>query len=274
MKFHPIFHKPYQKWWLVMAVLSLINFLIFGFPATFENKDYGYFFYTLTALLAGLVYGSILYLVYWLFSRKWDNKIFIILISITWLFCLLIQNKYDMDDKAVLENNIEFKDYSSLDVKLNEIGYYHSEINNFRVQIPENWTLQKGQVLGTEISALAPDNGGLFILQICNLNKNKIDIDNLPDNFFLKFLENKRAYDMKTIESKLTTIANQKTKYNSFTLSYSHLNEMLNFHIESYVFIYDDRIYHLLFKREIEQKDNYQLEFKNILNSFMLEYYK
>lgn len=274
MKFHPIFHKPYQKWWLVMAILSLINFSIFGFPATFENKDYGYFFYIFGALLVGLVYGSILYLVYWLFRRKWDNKIFIILISISWLFCLLIQNKYDTDDKVILETNVEFKDYSNLDVKLNEIGYYHSKINNFRVQIPENWTLQKGQVLGTEISALAPDNGGVFILQISNLNNNKIDIDNLPNNFFLKFLENKRAYKMKTIESKLTTIANQKTKYNSFTLSYSHLNEMLNFYIESYVFYYDDRMYHLLFKRKIEQKDNYQLEFKNILNSFMLEYYK
>ena len=208
------------------------------------------------------------------FIFSYKNKIFIILISISWLFCLLIQNKYDTDDKVILETNVEFKDYSSLDVKLNEIGYYHSKINNFRVQIPENWTLQKGQVLGTEISALAPDNGGVFILQISNLNNNKIDIDNLPNNFFLKFLENKRAYKMKTIESKLTTIANQKTKYNSFTLSYSHLNEMLNFYIESYVFYYDDRMYHLLFKRKIEQKDNYQLEFKNILNSFMLEYYK
>ncbi len=257
-----------------MAILSFINFSIFGFPNKFENKDYGYIFYILGALFVGLIYGSILYLVYWLFRRKWDNKIFIILISITWLFSLLIQNKYDKDDKAILETNIEFKDFSSLDVKLNEDGYYHSKINNFRVQLPPNWTLQKGQVLGTEISALAPDNGGVFILQICNLNKNKIDIDNLPNNFFLKFLENKRVHKMKSIESKLTTIANQKTKYNSFTLSYSHLNEMLSFYIESYVFCYDDRMYHLLLKRKIEQKDNYQLEFKNILNSFMLEYYK
>ena len=51
-----------------------------------------------------------------------------------------------MDDKVVSENKIEFKDYSDLDVKLNKIGYYHSKINNFRVQIPENWILQKGQL--------------------------------------------------------------------------------------------------------------------------------
>lgn len=94
MKFHPIFYKPYQTWWLVMAIFSVINFLIFGFPSTFETENYGHFFYTLTALLAGLVYGSIIYLIYWLFSRKWNNKIYIILISIMWLVVLVLNNVY------------------------------------------------------------------------------------------------------------------------------------------------------------------------------------
>jgi len=77
-----------------MAIFSVINFIIFGFPSTFETENYGYLFYTLTALLAGLVYGSIIYLIYWLFSRKWNNKIYIILISIMWLVVLVLNNIY------------------------------------------------------------------------------------------------------------------------------------------------------------------------------------
>ena len=95
MKFHPIFYKPYHIWWFAMAIFSVINFLIFGFPSTFETKNYGHFFYTMTALLAGLIYGSIIYLIYWLFSRKWNNKIYIILISVMWFITLILNNIYN-----------------------------------------------------------------------------------------------------------------------------------------------------------------------------------
>lgn len=82
MKFHPIFYKPYQIWWAVLMIICVIKFAIFGFPNMYENKNYGYLFYTFSTLLTGLVFGSIFYLVYRLFSRKWDNTIFMILVSI------------------------------------------------------------------------------------------------------------------------------------------------------------------------------------------------
>lgn len=74
MKFHPIFNKPFQKWWLLMAIISGLNFYTFGFPTIYPNKDYGYFFYTFSALFCGLIFGSILYLIYSIFFRKWNNK--------------------------------------------------------------------------------------------------------------------------------------------------------------------------------------------------------
>lgn len=82
MKFHPIFYKPYQIWWAVLTIICVIRFALFGFPNMYENKNYGYFFYTFSTLLTGLVFGSIFYLVYRLFSRKWNNKIYMILVSI------------------------------------------------------------------------------------------------------------------------------------------------------------------------------------------------
>lgn len=87
MRFHPIFYKPYQIWWLILGIICFIKFFIIGFPNTFNGK-YGYFFYVFGSLLSGLLYGSILYLIYWLFSRKWNNKVYIILISIATIFGL------------------------------------------------------------------------------------------------------------------------------------------------------------------------------------------
>ena len=92
MKFHPIFYKPYQVWWLVLAIICLVKFIIFGLPNTFNGK-YGYLFYVLGSLLAGLIYGSILYLIYRLFSKKLDNKVLIVLISLSTILDLIIRNK-------------------------------------------------------------------------------------------------------------------------------------------------------------------------------------
>ena len=43
-----------------------------------EGSGYGYVFWTIGMLFTGLVFGSLLYLIYRLISRKWNNKIYII----------------------------------------------------------------------------------------------------------------------------------------------------------------------------------------------------
>ena len=54
MRFHPIFYKPYQIWWLILGIICFIKFFIIGFPNTFNGK-YGYFFYVFGSLLSGLL---------------------------------------------------------------------------------------------------------------------------------------------------------------------------------------------------------------------------
>ncbi len=92
MKFHPIFYKPFQIWWFILGIICFIKFFILGLPNKL-NGQYGYLFYMLGSLLAGLLYGSVLYLIYWLFSRKWNNKVYIILISIATILDLFFRNK-------------------------------------------------------------------------------------------------------------------------------------------------------------------------------------
>lgn len=82
MRFHPIFYKPYQIWWVVLAIICITKFYVFGFPSMYDNKNYGYLFWIIGTLFTGLVFGSIFYLIYRLLSRKWDNKIYMILVSI------------------------------------------------------------------------------------------------------------------------------------------------------------------------------------------------
>ena len=70
-----------------MAVIIVIKYSIFVFPSMYENKDYGYVFWTIGTLLSALIFASILYPIYWVIKRKWNNKVFIILISI---MCFLV----------------------------------------------------------------------------------------------------------------------------------------------------------------------------------------
>jgi hypothetical protein len=274
MKFHPIFQRPFLNWWLALAVLSIAKFLVFGLPRMYEEKNYGILFYTFGALLTGLVFGSILYLIYWVFSRKWNNKIFMILISASWLLFITGFQKNKEEKTDQIDTNIEFKDYSNLNIKLNEINYYHSEINNFRIKIPNNWELQKGQALGIEISSISPNKDGLLSIQIANLNDERITVESIPDDFFIILLKNNRLQNLKTLESKNISIANQKGKFSSIEFTYNHLNETINQYLESYVFIYNKKVYHIILKTDINSKHKYETEFKEILNSFMLENYK
>jgi len=87
MKLHPIFNKEFGIYWAGMAILSVIRFYFLGLPK--RNEGHGIMFWTLESLLWGLIFGSLLYLIYRLFSGQWNNKAFIICISIGWLINLV-----------------------------------------------------------------------------------------------------------------------------------------------------------------------------------------
>jgi hypothetical protein len=55
----------------------------------YEKENYGYPFWIIGTLFTGLIFGSIFYLVYRLISRKWNNKIYMILVSILTLLVLI-----------------------------------------------------------------------------------------------------------------------------------------------------------------------------------------
>lgn len=90
MKLHPILSKEYYLWWAIMALCSIIIYSLFGLPQMQGYDQYGIIFWTFATLFTSLIYGSIIYLIYRLFSRKWNNKAFMIIISIMHVSTLFI----------------------------------------------------------------------------------------------------------------------------------------------------------------------------------------
>jgi len=270
MKLHPIF-KDYSIWWGAMAILSLLKFYIFGLPTGLGYEKHGIIFATLGTLFSGFIFGSILYLIYRLFSRKWNNKVYIILIAVLWFIILVAPSPKQNRPQSDFGNNVEFKNYTSLDITLDDNQYYHSTVNNFRVQIPEQWSLMKGQALGIEFNAVSADENAMFSMQVANIKGDEINIDEIPENFFIDGFKSNRVKEMNISISDNTTVANQKTKHHSLTFSYNHLNENIGYIVDSYVFVYKNKVYHLICKEKAKNGKTHSTEFDNILKSFMLE---
>ncbi len=90
MKLHPIFSKDFYLWWLIMAVCSILIYSIFGLPEMPGYEKYGLIFWTIGTLFTSLIFGSSIYLIYRLFAGKWNNKSYIIIISIMFVFTVIL----------------------------------------------------------------------------------------------------------------------------------------------------------------------------------------
>lgn len=88
MKLHSIFGKTYLIWWGILAIASSIRFLVVGLPQMKGYERYGVFFWVIATLVSALIFSSIPYLIYRLISGKWNNKVFMILISIMTILLL------------------------------------------------------------------------------------------------------------------------------------------------------------------------------------------
>jgi len=271
MKIHKIFSKKYQLYWFILAVLSFLKFNFLGFPEMSGYENHGIVFWIMGALFTALVFGSILYLIYRLIAGKWNNDIFMILIALGWLIFILP----DTLNAKASASNVEFIDYSGIDLTINRNNNYHSKTNDYRIQIPKGWTTKPGKALGVEINAISNDNKAMFSIQVANLNNEEINIDNLPPSFYQNVFEkNGRVSEAKFKSTDRTTLANQPTLKIRQSISYSHLGVEINYDIESYIFIYKAKVYQLILKTNNTEIENYNFDFSSILQSFMLEEYK
>tara|TARA_R110000737_G_scaffold280745_1_gene287384 strand:- start:352 stop:642 length:291 start_codon:yes stop_codon:yes gene_type:complete len=87
MKIHPIFSQSYLIWWFVLAAIIGLKIMLFGLKdggvSNMETyQDSGVIFWIIAILFSSIIFSSPFYVIYRLISRKWNNKIFMIIISI------------------------------------------------------------------------------------------------------------------------------------------------------------------------------------------------
>lgn len=271
---HNIFKKPFTYWWFTLAVLCFIIYYSFGIPETEEFRGRSYIYAIIATLFSGLVFGSLIYLLYRLLFKKWDNKVYMIIISITCIIVLLLPFINESKKQVKFEELVEFPNYTNVEIKIDDNNYYHSKLNNYRVQIPENWSLFKGAALGVEFNATNEDESAIFTMTVANLNGNNITVDDIPDSFMINLFKSDRVKEMNILKVDETTLANQKVKHHNFSFKYDHLGEEKGFFVNSYMLMKDNKSYFLVFKERIGFENTHSTEFNNILSSFMLEHYK
>lgn len=87
MKIHPIFSKSYIMWWFILASVIALKIILFGLKeggiSDMETyKDSGIVFWIIGTLFSSIIFSTPIYLIYRLISKKWNNNIYMILISV------------------------------------------------------------------------------------------------------------------------------------------------------------------------------------------------
>ena len=83
MERHEILSKKFSNWWAILATISYAKYYLIGLPhMAYYNgyAKYGALFWTIATLLSSLIYAAIPYLIYRIIKKKWDNKVYMILI--------------------------------------------------------------------------------------------------------------------------------------------------------------------------------------------------
>jgi hypothetical protein len=87
MKVHPVFSKSFLLWWFILALVIALKIILIGLnpngisnTETYQNQ--GVIFWILGILFSSIVFSAPFNLIYRIISKKWNNKIFMILISV------------------------------------------------------------------------------------------------------------------------------------------------------------------------------------------------
>ena len=166
-----------------------------------------------------------------------------------------------------------FKNYSDLDLKVNGANLYRSKINGYRIKIPDNWLIEKGNTLGTEFHCRPSSDDALISVQVGTLKGlNNIPIEKFPIDLFLNTIKN-RVDNLRVLKEEMTSLANVPTKHIQFEFELNHLNEKYYKITDYYITIRNDKFYNIMLQAHKSKYDNYHDEFYESLKSFWFEDY-
>jgi putative effector of murein hydrolase len=87
MTIHPIFTKSYLIWWFILATVIALKIILFGLNEgglsdSETYQDSGTVFWIIGILFTAIVFSTPFYLIYRLISKKWNNDVYMVMISV------------------------------------------------------------------------------------------------------------------------------------------------------------------------------------------------
>ncbi|MBW8331292.1 MAG: hypothetical protein K0M40_04655 [Prolixibacteraceae bacterium] len=254
MKLHPIFSKEFYKWWILMALFVGLTYYLFGLPEMEGYEKYGLIFWILSTLFMSLIFGSVLYLIYRLFSGKWENRVYIKIIAIATVLMTFLYMKnriFDFYNSVPQQNNTTRK-YSEKSFKEQQsqslYEYLDSTTNiysNFKYHVafdaPDDWKTDAGVSKHTIFRAFQPDSSLTFSINVIEIQLNENERDRKIDiwDFYQKNKEQMDYPFTKSIEEQLNTKVNNFTCQKSYIKNNICLKRKFNYTVKDLDLEYD-----------------------------------
>lgn len=215
-----------------MALFVGLTYSLFGLPEMEGYEKYGLIFWILSTLFMSLILGSVAYLIYRLFSGKWENRVYIKIITIATVLAtfLYMKNKiFDFNNSIPQQNNTsgEYSEKSFKEQKSKSFNeYLDSTTNiysNFKYQVafdaPDNWKTDAGISEHTIFRTYQIDSSLTFSINVIELKFDENGRKSTPD-IWEYYQNHKDQMDLPLI----TSIEEQlKTKVNDFNCQHSYI---------------------------------------------------
>ncbi len=230
-----------------MALFVGLIYSLFGLPEMEGYEKYGLIFWILSTLFTSLIFGSVAYLIYRLFSGKWENRVYIIIIAIAIVLTtfLYMKNKiFDFNNSISQQNNTSGESFekSFKEQKSQSFNEYLDSATNIYSNLkyhvaydaPDNWKTDAGVSEHTIFRTYQPDSSQTFSINVIELkfeeNEKKTTIDIWE---FYQTHKEQMDYPFTTlIEEQLKTKVNEFKCEHSYIKNNSCLKRKFNYNIK------------------------------------------
>ncbi|MBC8458471.1 MAG: hypothetical protein H8D67_10800 [Deltaproteobacteria bacterium] len=186
-------------------------------------------------------------------------------------FALLINVRAQAQDKRI--DNKVYKDYSLIEPKVNDANIFRSEVNKYRIKLPRDWKINRGNSIGVEFNAISLFGlgGASMNMVIATLDENAgISAHDIPVDGMINLLKN-RYPGVKLIESKKMFLSNEKCLLIKYSFGYKTLDYNVKLITSQYNVMRGNKAFTLTFQVAEELQKEHESVIEETLLSFVFE---
>lgn len=167
----------------------------------------------------------------------------------------------------------QFKDYSNENPHVNGNQIFRSTKNEYRIKIPKNWKISKGNSLGAEFNAKSPLEDASINMIVVNLKTlPKFSAHDIPINAIMETIR-ESVPSAKLIESEKQYLSNEKAMYVKYHYNYKTIDINTDIICIQYSIIKETKIFTITLQSQEAVYSKFKEKFKETLLSFIFEKY-